>query len=272
MKGPKTVLGLASAMCALCVAAAPAVASEFTASRLPKPLSETEPGKTKGVGIGSSVIGGEERNQELKFGAFSIYCDAQTSGKTIDEGAVSWATSQTFATEIKFTKCLTRANFGTFMGGVATKFDFNPETKKAEPMKFVYHVNGFAQLGTEETESEVEVGSGSASFAIAGKICKINWPSQTVPAKAEVKPNGTYSAATYTNEEVPVGVSRRFPSGLQQRLIIKNEFKGMDWSYEEGQCLGEGGFENPAKTEEAKNGIFNGTLDETLNGGNLGFQ
>jgi len=261
-------------MCALCVAATPAVASEFTASRLPKPLSETEPGKTKGVGIGSSVLGGEERNQELKFGSFSVYCAAQTSGKTIDKGAISWATSQIFATEVKFSKCLTRANFGNFIGGVSTKFNVNPETKKSEPMKFVYHVNGFAQFGTEETTSEVEVGSGSASFAIAGKICKINWPPQTVPAKAEVKPNGTYSAATYTNKEVPVEAKKikQFPSGFQQRLVIKNEFKGMDWSYEEGQCLGEGGFENPAKNEEAKSGIFNGTLEETLNGGNLGFQ
>ena len=67
-------------------------------------------------------------------------------------------------------------------------------------------------------------------------------------------------------------MSKKFPSGIQKRLIIKNEFKGMEWFYEEGQCLGEGGFETTAKTEEAKSGVFNGTLEETLNGGNLSFQ
>jgi hypothetical protein len=269
------VLGLATAVCALCISAAPAAAHEFTASRLPKPLSETEPGKTKGIGIGSTELGGETRNQELKFGVFTIICAAQTSGKTISEGAISWSISPIFATEIKFVKCLTKASYGGFIAGTPTNFNVNPETKKSEPVKFVYHVNGFAEIGVGEVESEVELGAGNASFSIGGgKVCKINWPRQTMPAQAVPKPEGEYSTAVYSNKEVPVEAKKlkNFPGGFQHRLIIENAFHTMEWSYEEGQCLGEGGFEKEAKKTEAKDGIYKGTLEEEVGGGNLGFQ
>jgi hypothetical protein len=271
----KTAAGMVVTIGALAACTAPALATtQFTASRLPKPLSEAEPGKTKGRGVGATELGGEERSQELKFGVFYIVCAAKTSGKTIDEGAVSWATSLTFSTEVKFEKCLTRTDFNGFLGGIKTTFNVNPETKKSEPVKFVYHVNGFVELGTGETESEVEVGSGDASFSIAGKICKIDWPRQTVPAKAVKKPAEPYSAAVYTSKQVPVEEReiRKFPSLTQTKLLIANEFKGMEWSYEEGQCLGEGGFEEGAKQEAGKTALFKGSFEEEITGGNLGFE
>jgi len=269
-------LGLAVAVCAFSLAVGPALAHNFTASRLPKPLSEAEPGKTKGIGIASEGLEAE-RNQFLKFGPFEIFCTATTHANTIAEGAVSWTTHQTFSTEVKFAKCLTKIKFGSgFVGGLATSFNVNPETKKAEPIKFVYHVNGFAEIGTGETVSEVEVGSGEANFKISGKICKINWPAQTVPAVAEKKPEEEFSAAVYSNNFVPVEESlanqKKFPSGFQQKLVITNAFKNMLWKLEEGQCKGEGGFEEEAKAQEGKTGVYKGALEETLNGGNLGFE
>jgi hypothetical protein len=92
------------------------------------------------VAIGSSELGGEERSQEFRFGVFHIYCAAKMAAKTISEGAVSWPTSQIFATEVKFEKCLTKTNFEGFIAGTKTNFNVNPETKKSEPVKFVYHV------------------------------------------------------------------------------------------------------------------------------------
>ncbi len=275
MRRLKTAAGMVATIGALAACAAPAMATtQFTASRLPKPLSEAEPGKTRGRGVGSTGLGGEERSQEFKFGVFYIVCAAKTSGKTIDEGAVSWATSLTLSTEVKFEKCLTRTDFNGFIAGTKTTFNVNPETKKSEPVKFVYHVNGFVELGAGETESEVEVGSGDASFSIAGKICKIDWPRQTVPAKAVKKPEEPYSAAVYTSKQVPVEEReiRKFPSLLQTRLLITNEFKGMEWSFEEGQCLGEGGFEEGAKQEAGKTGLFKGSFEEEIAAGNLGFE
>ncbi len=268
MKIIKMAAGSAAIVGALAMSATPAVAGQFTASRLPKPLSEAEPGKTKGGGTGTSELGGEERNQEFKFGAFRIVCAAKTSTKTIDEGAVSWAASEIFATEVKFSKCLTKATYIGFVAGTPTSFN------KSEPIKFVYHVNGFATLGSGPAPSEVEVGSGSASISIGGKVCKIEWPRQTVPVKAGTAPSGAYSAATYAGKEVPVESTqlKKFPSGFQKKLVIANEFKGMEWRYEEGQCLGEGGFEEGASKEEGKSGSYKGSFEEELPGGNLSFE
>jgi hypothetical protein len=273
MRRSRMAVALAATASALCMAA-PAMAHEFFASRLPKPLSEAEPGKIKGVATGSTELGGEERSQELGFGAFHIDCAAQTSGKTIGEGAVSWATSQVFATEVKFSKCLTVVSAGLFKAGISTSFNVNPETKKSEPVKFVYHVNGFAELGAGETESEVELGSGSASFKIGGKLCDIEWPAQTVPANAIIKPEQEYSAVTYSNKEVPVEATKikQFPTLIKNKLVISNNFKTMKCSYTEGQCLGEGGFEKGIEKIEAKDGIYRGALEEELTGGNIGFR
>jgi hypothetical protein len=274
MRKISLAVGLAAIACTFVVTTS-AIAHNFTASRAPKPLSEAEPGKTKGVGIESEGLEAE-RNQMLKFGNFNIFCKAVAHANTQAEGAVTWSTNQTFSTEVKFTKCLTRASFNGFTGGLATSFNVNPETKKAEPIKFVYHVNGFAEIGTGETVSEVEVGSGDATFKISGKICKIAWPRQTVPAVAEKKPEGEYSSAVFSNNFVPVEATtanlKKFPSGFQQRLVINNAFKGMLWRYEEGQCMGEGGFEEPAPKEEAKSGVYKGALEEQVVGGNLGFE
>jgi hypothetical protein len=263
-------LGLA-AVCALGFASS-AMAHSFTASRLPKPLSEAEPGKTHGLGIEGEITG--EHNQVFRFGAFEIYCGAKGYANTPAEGAVTWATSQTLSTEIKFTKCLTKAHFSSVVAGLRTAFNVNPETKKSEPLKFVYHVNGFAEFGSGETESEVEVGGGAAAFSIAGKVCKISWPAQTVPVKAIKHPEEEFSSAVYSNKFVPTGPhsAKQFPSGEQERLVIANNFKSMKWSYEEGQCLGEGGFEEEAKTTEGKGATYEGTLEEWVQGGNLGFE
>ena len=157
---------------------------------------------------------------------------------------------------------MTKATFGGFVTGLSTSFN------KGEPIKFVYHANGYADLGFGPTASEAEVGSGSATIAIANKVCKIEWPRQTVPAKT-TSPVG----AAYSNTEVPVEATqlKKFPSGFQKKLIIANEFKNMAWRYEEGKCLGEGAFEEGTSKEEGKNASYIGSLQEEVAGGNLSF-
>jgi hypothetical protein len=249
--------------CALAIYATPALAngSEFEATRLPESnqCSEATPCATKGRAPEG------EHSQVLNFGAFTIECNATTKAKTVGEGAITWEFNPTFATEIKFTKCLTKAKFGNFTGGISTNFN------GGLPMKILYHINGFAQIGTGETFTEVEVGGGEASLKISGKICKINWPAQTVPAAAIKKPEEEYSSAVYSNKEVTVAKSQKFPEGIQKKLIIANEFKRMKWSYESGQCVGEGGFEEEAKVTEGTSGKWTGILEEEVTGGNLSF-
>jgi hypothetical protein len=235
-------------VCAFGVMAAPALAAEFAASREPTPISGASPGTTKGLGIGG------ERNQELKFNDFTIKCEAKTRALTPEEGAFTEELSPTFTTEIKFTKCLTIAKFGSFVGGIRTSFN------GGNYMKIIYHTNGWAELS-----------GAAASFKISGKICTISWPAQTVPLAAEKKPEEPYSAAVYSNTEVPVVTSKKFPTGFQKRMIIANEFLQMKWEDEEGQCTGEGGFEEEAKKTEGHNAKWIGTLEEEVTGGNLSY-
>jgi hypothetical protein len=269
-------IGLASLCAFLLTVVVPASAHQFRASRLPTPCSESAPCKTKGVGVESEGLEAE-RNQKIVMGPFTIFCTAVTHANSVAEGAITWSTHSTLSTELKFNKCLTKVAFGGgFSGGLATAFNINPETKKAEFMKVVYHVNGFAETGTGETVSEVELGSGDASFKISGKICKVVWPRQTIPATAEKKPENEFSDVLYSNNLVEVEPTtnnlKKFPSGFQERLIITNAFKGMLWKLEEGQCVGEGGFEEAAKAEEGKTGQYKGALELQVPGGNLGFE
>lgn len=274
---------MATGLAAVCAVAlsAPAGAHQFVASRLPKPLSETLPGKLQAVSVESPSLTSPagpltgEHNQYFNFGAFRIYCAAKGYANSIGEGAVTWSTSSEFGIEMKFTKCLTAVSFPGFKAGLPTKFGYNSETKKIEPVKFVYHQNGFAEIGTGETEGEVEVAPGEATFGIAPKICRIAWPAQTVPTKAIKKPEGEYSAAAFSNLFVlaPEKQQKNFPpKGEQERLLVVNSFHNMEWHYLSGQCVGEGGFEEEAKKTEGKTATYEGSLEVNLHAGNIGYE
>ena len=253
------VLALAASVCATTAATAMGEKVKvFQATRLPKPINEVEPGKTTGNGVPKE---GSPRAQAFEFGPFKIACE-----KAHATGIVNKETFKDFAIQIKFGKCLTEAVFnGTskFLGGLRTSFN------EGKPIGFVYHINKFAEVGEAPEGTEVKISGGEANFKISGKICKINWPSQTVPAKAEKEPAGEFSSAVYSNQEFANAYPKKFPSGFQTKLNIANEFKGMRYEFEEGQCVGEGGFEEEAKKTEGKTGKYTGTLLEEVVGGNL---
>jgi hypothetical protein len=243
-------LGVALALCAVAIPAATASASEFAADRgAETPCEEFVPCRIKGEGIGG------ERAQTLKFGAFLIKCNVKAGAKEVSEGAITWETSPVIMFGVKFSKCLTVAKFTGFTGGIPTAF--NPG---AGPMKITYHQNGYAQIS-------------GGSFRIGSKLCKISWPGQTIPIAAEKKPEEPYSSAVYSTKEVPVEEKfwKKFPSHFQKRLVITNEFKKMSWEYEEGQCIGEGGFEEEAKKTEGKEAEWLGALELKVTGGDLSF-
>ncbi|HEY4896520.1 MAG TPA: hypothetical protein VII01_10565 [Solirubrobacteraceae bacterium] len=268
MRNFKATFGLVAMVCLIAVMAVPALAAEFTASKLPNNCSEAEPCRTKGKGIGEIDEKHPEYTQKFVIGAFTIECKKAVSyAKTPAEGAFTSGSSSTFSTEVKFMYCLTEAKFGAFTGGLTTSFN------GGHPVKFVYHTNGFAELGSGETEAAVEIGGAETTFKIAGKICTVALPPQTVPIGAVKNPGGEFSAAEYSNEEVAVSekLIKRFPSGFQTKLVIANKFKGMKYHYESGQCTGEGGFEEEAKTQEGRSATYTGTLEEEVPGGNVGF-
>jgi hypothetical protein len=251
MRRLRIAIVLAVAMCVCATTAATAMGEQFfRATRQPKPVAELEPAKTAGNGVSE---------QSFKFGPFSIICK-----KAHSTGSVNKETFQDFSIQIKFGECLTEAHFGNgFTGGLKTKFN------EGKAIGFVYHINGFTEVGEAPEGTEVKISGGGANFKIAGKICTINWPAQTVPAKAQTEPEGEFSAAVYSNENFANASLKKFPSGLQRKMHIANEFVKMEWSFEEGQCLGEGGFEEEASKEEGKNAKYKGALLEEVSGGNL---
>jgi hypothetical protein len=86
MRRFRTTAGVLVALFAF--TATPALAKEFTTSRLPKECSEELPCKTKGIGIGSADEAHPEFTQKFKFGGFTILCKkATTKAKTPAEGA-----------------------------------------------------------------------------------------------------------------------------------------------------------------------------------------
>jgi hypothetical protein len=233
---------------ALIVTSAPAMAAEFTSSRLPNPCSVAEPCKTKGLGVLEAI---EEKHegfsQEFKFGPIKVVCaKATTFGNTPEQGAVTWSTSQTFTTEVKFAKCLTVIRAGTALAGLPTTFNHG------KPVLLTYHANG-----------EVDIGETEGTFKVAAKLCKVNLPEQTI-TKHAAEP---YSTTDVNLEGLK---AKKFPSGIQERLSILNELRGIEYEYEEGQCVGEGGFEKEFKVK-GNDGTYLGGLEARIGAGNLGF-
>jgi hypothetical protein len=236
-----SVPALAVAACALAVAAAPASAHQFTASA----VNKTFPLKTKGEGLGT---------QAFKFGKIEVECSVAK-----DKGTIAESPAPLLKVEVSYKECESHTKF---FGQ-----ESNPKIRFKSKVEYVYHPNGYAEVGTEGTPESVEVGPGTVEIAIPHTGgCKVLWPTQTVPVKAIKDPDDEYSAAVFSNETVPAESIKKFPNGFQQKLVIANEFKGMEFSIEEsGLC------ENFEKTE-FKGGKYTGELQVEVGGGNLGFE
>jgi hypothetical protein len=242
-------LGLLATTCAFAIGAAPALAHEFIASK---------EGATHGV---------SETEQVFKFGTFKIKCQ-----KASAKGKVAAGSSSTYATEIKFAKCLTSA----FVGG--TKHEIFLGTKWLTPLAVEYHANGFVETGSEleEVEGKAVLKGGTAVLKInTGRTsefekseCHLSWPEQTIPLKAEKAPEGEYSSATYSNATQPHLVNKSFPEGLQHYIVISNSFKGIKYEFE-GEPCEEWGKEEGS---EGGGGTYFGSFPQILGVGNLEYQ
>jgi len=246
MRHRRKSIGLVVAVCAFALAATPALAHEFTFSK---------EGKTQGV---------SESEQLFKFGPFKIKC-LKVSGK----GLVAAGSSSTYATAVKYSKCLTSAKVGSHSIFLATRW--------LTPLAIEYHANGFVETGggLEEVEGKAVISAGSAELKInTGRTeefktseCHLSWPEQTIPLKAVKDPEGEFSSATYSNEAVAHKVTKSFPDGLQHYIVISNVFKGINFELEGEPCNEWGKEEGP----EGRGGTYTGTFPQFLTGGNLEF-
>jgi hypothetical protein len=238
--------GLAVAVCAFALAATPALAHEFTASRT---------AATKGT---------TETQQLFKFGPFHITCE-----KAVAKGAVAEGSSKTYATVAKFTKCWTAAKL--------SNRDIRLPTKFLTALAVEYHANGFVETGseTEELEGAAVLAGGTVEIHVGTGIteefktsrCTISWPEQTLPIKAIKNPEAEYSAASFTNVATANPNLKKFPDGFQHSIEISNAFKGIKVLFEGEPCeeYGKGG------GEESSGGSYTGSFPQILQGGNLEF-
>jgi hypothetical protein len=247
MRHVKLGLGFASAVCALAIAATPALAHEFTASKTGK------------------ITGKTTTEQNFKFGPFRITCD-----KTKAKGAVAAGSTTTLATTLKYAECTTEVKFGSKVAHVPTHF--------LSPLAIAYHSNGFVETGseTEEVEGEAVLAGGEAEIKVYTGVlpgeheksrCTILWPEQTLPLKAAKKPEGEYSAATFSNVPTANPSLRKFPDGFQHSISVSNALKGIKYEFE-GEPCEEWGKEEGS---EGGGGTYFGSFPEVLGGGNLEF-
>jgi hypothetical protein len=248
MRHVRLSLGVATALCAFAIAATPALAHEFTASKT---------GKTSGRA---------ESEQKFKFGPFKITCELAKAKGSLVEGS-----SSTLAQAVKFNRCTDEVRFGTRPAFVPTHF--------LTPLAIEYHANGFVETGSEleeEFEGSATLAGGEAEIKVyTGVIpgehersrCTIHWPEQTIPLKAIKKPEDEYSSATYSNVATPMPVNKKFPDGFQHSIEITNTFKGIKYVFE-GEPCEEWGKE---ESEEGGAGTYTGSFPVRLGGGNLEF-
>ena len=244
MRSVKIIGALATAVCALFVAAVPALAHEFTASQYKKTITESTPVGLKGV---------SEEPQEFRLAQFTFTCE-----KTVVKGKVSSPSSATLYNVVKFSACT------TYLVPEKAKEKLPFKVKFKQSFDFEYHANGYVNSGGE-SESEVDlVNPKPVEAEVVGTKCILTWLPQVIPVRAEKKPGGEYSAATFTNEEVAQSNLKMFPSGFQTTLVITNEFTHLKNEVGEGKC------EEFEKTE-TKTGYYKGSFSEEIPRGDLAF-
>jgi len=231
MRNVKMTIGAAAAVCAFGVMASPVMAAGFNSTG----------GATKGSG----------EEQSFKLGPFKIKCE-----KAVAHGGAHAGVSKAIVDEVKFSKCATEAKIG--LNPIYLKTEF------ATPLDIEYHATGFVQVGSEleGAGSEATLKGGTIEVKIGVLGCLIEIPFQTVPTKAEKKPEETFAEAAYENETYEAGSGKNLKT--YTRLVIANTFSGIHFTYGSGQC------ENFAKVgEELKTGKYEGTLTDEIVKGNL---
>ncbi len=240
MRRARTMVGLAVVAGALLVLAAPVSAHEFTASAFNKAF----PLKTKGIGTGT---------QTFKLGKVEFECAVAKA-----RGIVSESPTPVLKVSVKYAECESHTKF-------YAQQSF-PKIHFRNRVEYLYHQNGFAEIGAGGEIESPSIGSSPIEIVIAQTGgCKLLWPAQTVPFKAEIKPDEEYSAVLFSNNEITAENLKKFPTGFQQKLVVTNELKNMAYEIEPvGLCEG-------WEKTEGKIGLDTGALELETIGGDLGF-
>jgi hypothetical protein len=259
MRSLRIIVGLVAAVCAF-----GALSGSAFAVKEPKPLGKfvaSATGGTKGHGEAG----------EMRLGPYSFPNGCTKELKS--SGSVEEGESTTLAQQIKFRGCIAKRKVGK--GGIEESF----------PVKFTlsmeFHSNGFLETGEG---SSVHINAATIQLKAAKSYCKVSIPAQTLPEKAEKKPEGEFEAASYETEEEVLtskGQIKKF-GPIRYRLFIEWALKKVhvnvlitprcEFQNSEGEEPESEKF-NPKTGEfEFTNGRMEGELEEVeLGNGNLKF-
>lgn len=227
MKSTKLALSLAAALGVFGLFAAPSFAST--------PHFVTTGGPTKG-------IGGE---QYFRLDPFHITCESAKPTGYVEAGE-----PKTLTVALEPKKCTTLAKLSS-----SEKYDFKLKTKFMTKFVIEYHANGFVEVGSEIEGAEpvIRLAGGPIELRVPALHdsegpCILTIPEQTLPEKAEKRPEGEYPDALYSNEEP------EYRGVFYKRLSVENNFTMVEFEYAGGQCEE---FEN---SEELKKGRISGSF------------
>ncbi|HYM55837.1 MAG TPA: hypothetical protein VES97_10770, partial [Solirubrobacteraceae bacterium] len=148
---------------------------------------------------------------------------------------------------------------------------------KSFAIDFEFHSNKAAVIGEGEGEIKIKKDS-TLSIPVGKGACTVVIPEQTIPEKAERKPELEYEAASYTTEFEPAKI-KKFPSGFQEKLNIEMEFKKVESWVKPAPGCAPGGVVNEVPETPGfgyvvyGNGTMELELEEiTIKNGNVGFE
>jgi len=239
------VLALVGAAFACAALAGPAMAHQFN--------SNVASGEPRAAG---RAVEGVEEPQKFTFRPFRLSCERARSNRLSKETTFP---SPTLFLEVKYSKCK------TFVGKFKTVELPGAKTKFLTPVSFQYHANGYVEIGGA---AEGEIGNaGEVEIEIGAPFkCRIKVAPQTLPSKAIKHSEEEFTAATFEKEEAKTENLRKFPSGIQDKLLIHNQLGRIKYSFEPL----EGGIcEVLELPEEGKTGAYSGTLDAEVKNANL---
>jgi hypothetical protein len=274
MRSVRITVGIVAAVaCAFGAFAGPAFAKKekkapvfgkFTASIPGGEISPEHPATATGIGAITEL--------SLAGGALFVEgClkESKSAGTVVSES------SETFFQDVTYKKCIASVAIGK--SGLTSK-----EKIPTFHLAMEFHSNHSAVIGEGEEENLKIVKPSSVSVKIGKTSCFVVIPAQTVPVKAEKKPNKEYEAAGYETELSPVKKKQLalFPSGFQEKLYIEWEFNKLESLVKpNASCTYEGGkLDTEPETPNFgyvvyNDGVFEGELEEiSIRGGDLGFE
>lgn len=268
-----TVGIVAAVVCAFGAFAGPAFAKKekkapvfgkFTASIPGGTISPEHPATASGTG--------EIFELSLAGGALFVEgClkEAKSTGTVVSES------SETFFQNVTYKKCI--ANVAIGKSGLTSRMKIPTFQLGME-----FHSNHSAVIGEGEEENLKIVRPSSVTVKIGKTTCSVVIPAQTIPVKAEKKPEKEYEAAGYETEFEPVSKRKmaHFPSGFQEKLDAEWEFKKLESLVKPNEnCTYKGGkLDNEPETPNFgyvvyNEGVFEGELEEiSIKNGNVGFE